>query len=272
MKIALLLNETIAATREAVREVRAAARRLGIAVLPEARAAEADVLLVLGGDGSMLRAVRTHGGDGVPFLGVNIGSLGYLTSTPLAGAEEALRALRDGETGLEERSMLRAQVRRGGNGRALAAWYAFNELVAMRSQTVRVVGIDLEVDGEDAASFLCDGLILATPSGSTAYSLSAGGPILLPQTPAFVVSVVCPHTLTSRPLVVPAESVVTVRVSRAQAPLSWAVDGQVAARLHTGDTFTATTAARKIRLVTLPGHNPFAPLRHKLGWSAAPLR
>ena len=270
--LALLPNDTLPAAAAAVRAVRAAARRLGVALLDAADARRADALLVLGGDGSMLRAARKYAALGKPFLSLNAGSLGYLTSAPLAGAEELLRAWRDGECAAERRSMLRAQIRRGGNGPAGPAHHALNDLVAMRSDTGRVVALDLSVDGDDVTSFRCDGLILATPTGSTAYSLSAGGPVLSPATPAFVVSVVCPHSLAARPLVLPAESVVTVRVAHAEAPVGFSVDGALRARLRPGDTFTATTAALAVTLLRLPGADPFRPLREKLGWSGTVLR
>jgi NAD+ kinase len=271
MKVCVLCNETLPAARAALARVRKAAKSLGLALVEPARARSADFFLVLGGDGSMLRAVRERAELGVPFLGVNAGSLGYLTATPLEGLEEALRAARDGECAVEERSLLRAQVRRGGNGRAGAAQLALNDLVAMRGETGRVAALELSVDGRDVTTFLCDGLILATPTGSTAYSLSAGGPILSPATPAFVATVVCPHTLAARPLVLPAESIVTVRVARSEAPVALSADGTLRARLRPGDAFTATTAARKVRLLVLPDADPFAPLRTKLGWRGSVL-
>ena len=271
MKVCVLRNETLPATRDALARVREAAKALGLSLVPESAARRADLFLVLGGDGSVLHAVRERAELGIPFLGVNIGSLGYLTATPLDGLEEALRAARDGECAVEERAMLRAQIRRGGNGRAGAAHLALNDLVAMRSETGRVVGLDLIVDGSELTTFLCDGLIPATPTGSTAYSLSAGGPILSPATPAFVVNVICPHALASRPLVLPAESIVTVRVARAEAPVGFSADGVLRGRLRPGDTFTATTAACRVRLLSLPDADPFEPLRHKLGWRGSVL-
>ena len=271
--LALVANETLPGAAAAARAVRAAARRLGIALAPEAEARHADALLVLGGDGSVLRAAHRHAALGKPFLVLNAGSLGYLSSAPVSGAEELLGAWRRGECQASTRSMLRSQIRRGGNGPAGAAHLALNDLVAMRSDTGRVVALDLSVDGNDVTRFLCDGLILATPTGSTAYSLSAGGPILSPATPAFVVSVVCPHSLTSRPLVLPAESVVTVRVARAEARVGFSVDGALRARLRPGDSFTATTAALSVSILFPPDADPFRPLREKLGWSGTtPLR
>lgn len=204
-------------------------------------------------------------------MAVNIGSLGYLTGTGLDGLEDYLSAYLNGETILDERSLLRAQIRRGGTGRALTADWALNDLVVARNDTGRVAGIDLIVDGEDVTSFLCDGLLLATPTGSTAYSLSAGGPLLSPAMNAFIVNVICPHTLTSRPLVLPGESIVTLRVSRAYAPLRYSVDGRVRGELRLGDTVTATTGCRKVKLVTLPEHSPFRIMREKLRWNGTVL-
>ena len=270
--LALVRNDTLRATPGAVRALSAVAKRLGIALLEERDARKADALLALGGDGSMLGAVRAHAPLGKPFLGINIGTLGYLSAAPLAGAEEALRAWRDGETRIEERSMLRAQVRRGGNGPAGRPAIALNDIVATRQGTGRVACIALEVDGEHVAEFPCDGLILATPTGSTAYSLSAGGPLLSPQTDAFVANVICPHTLTSRPLVLPGDSIATVRVVRAGGPVAFCADGIVCGRMREGDSFTATTAALRVSLVSMPGADPFGALRSKLGWDYSSAR
>lgn len=270
--LALVRNDTLKATPGAVKAIIAAAKRLGIAILDEKDAARADALVALGGDGSMLSAVRAYASLDKPFLGVNIGSLGYLAATPLEGAEEAMRAWRDGETTLDERSMLRAQVRRGGNGRAGRPALALNDLVASREGTGRVVALDLSIDGCDIAQFRCDGLILSTPTGSTAYSLSAGGPILSPRAEAFVVNVICPHTLSSRPLVVPADSVVSVRVAAAEGPVAFCADGTVCGRMRKGDVFVATTAAAKVSLVALPDADPFEPLRCKLGLNYSTVR
>jgi NAD+ kinase len=273
--LALVRNDTLRATPGAVKKLVSVAKRLGIELLEERDAKKADALLALGGDGSMLSAVRAHAQLGKPFLGVNIGTLGYLSAAPLSGAEEALRAWRDGETRIEERSMLRAQVRRGGNGPAGKPALALNDLVATRQGTGRVACIALEVDGEHVAEFPCDGLILATPTGSTAYSLSAGGPLLSPRADAFVANVICPHTLTSRPLVLPGDSIATVRVVRAGGPVAFCADGIVCGRMREGDSFTATTAAMRVSLVSMPGADPFEPLRGKRGWnysSARPVR
>lgn len=271
MKICIVPNETLRNTDRAVQAVRDAALRLGMKILSVRSAARADALLVLGGDGSVLEAVRAYGALEIPFLACNTGSLGYLTATGPDGVEELLRAFRDGEAVLEARSMLRAQIRRGGNGRALTADWALNDLVLARNDTGRIAGIDLIVDGEEVTTFLCDGLLLATPTGSTAYSLSAGGPLLTPHIHAFIVNVICPHTLTSRPLVLPGETVVTLRVSRAYAPLRYSVDGRVRGELRQGDTVTATTGCRKVQLITFPDRSAFRVMRDKLGWNGTVL-
>ena len=154
MKVCVLRNETLPATRAALARVREAAKALGLSLVPESAARCADLFLVLGGDGSVLHAVRERAELGIPFLGVNIGSLGYLTATPLDGLEEALRAARDGECAVEERAMLRAQIRRGGNGRAGPAYLALNDLVAMRGGSGRVAAFDLVVDGAEVTTFI----------------------------------------------------------------------------------------------------------------------
>lgn len=273
----VVANETLPAAREAERVVRAAARALGISLLSAGRCASdvpagAEALLVLGGDGSVLRAVRTHGALGLPMLCVNAGTLGYLSSAPLSGAEALLRAWRDGDCREDARSTLRASVIRGGaagpraSGREI---FALNDLALLRGRTGRVAELSLSVDGTALASFRGDGLVLATATGSTAYSLSAGGPILSPSAEAFVVTPVCPHALSSRPLVLAASSVAEVTASRAEAPVQLSADGELRATLRAGDSVRATVSDRRIRLLRLPGADPFEPLRVKLGWGAA---
>lgn len=271
--LSVIANETLPAAKEAERAVRAAARRLGIAVSSAGLCAAdvprgAEALLVLGGDGSVLRAVRTHGVLGLPMLCVNAGTLGYLSSAPLSGAEALLRAWRDGDCREERRAMLSARVLRGGAaaGREILA---LNDLALLRGRTGRVAELSLSVDGVPLASLRGDGLILATATGSTAYSLSAGGPILSPSAEAFVITPVCPHSLASRPLVLSSSSVAEVSATRAEAPVQLSADGVLRATLHTGDGLSATVSDRRIRLLRLPGANPFEPLRAKLGWGAA---
>lgn len=267
MKLGLILNETISGTQAAVATLRKTASKLGIALLPATSKQKPDFYLVLGGDGSVLRAVHTVCADSIPLVNINIGSLGYLTCAGLGDLEKVLVSLLDGSYTLSERAMLQAKAL-DAKGHALCPTeYALNDVVAMRGDSGRIVGIEVIVDGVEVTEFLCDGLIVATPTGSTAYSLSAGGPIVLPETQAVIISMICPHTLTSRPLVLPNTSDIILRIARAQSPLTFSADGQVCTSLKVGDSVHIVGAAHKVRLAMLPGHNPFSTLSLKLNWS-----
>ncbi len=284
--LAFVANPTLRRAEAVERAVRAAARALGIALVPPVPEARPDALLVAGGDGSVLRAVHSYGALGLPLLCLNAGSLGYLSSARPDQTTELLSAWRDGKCVEESRALLEARIvraRAAAGKRAAAAAtasrqaaspgrriLALNDLVALRGRTGRVAALDLIIDGVQVATFRGDGLVLATPTGSTAYSLSAGGPILSPSTDAFVATPVCPHALSSRPLVLPGRSVATVRAARAEAPVQISADGELRATLRTGDALEATISDVRIRLLRLPGADPFEPLRAKLGWGATP--
>ena len=269
MKITVITNETISGTPVAVRKLRRTAAKLGIDILASDSTDKPDFHLVLGGDGSVLRAVHTVPDPRVPLVNINIGSLGYLTCAGLDDLERVLQALKDGRFKLTRRSLLEARCLNA-DGRPIAPpVFALNDLVAMRADSGRIVGIGLAVDGVHVTTFLCDGLIVSTPTGSTAYALSAGGPIILPDTAAIGINVMYPHTLTSRPLVLPEKARITLRILRNPSPLSFSADGQVHATLDTGDRIEIRLARRQARLVMLPEHNDFATLRLKLNWNGA---
>jgi NAD+ kinase len=253
-----------------VRKLHRIAAKLGIEILAETAPDKPDFHLVLGGDGSVLRAVHTVPDLRVPLVNINIGSLGYLTCAGLDDLERVLQALKDGHYKLTRRSLLEARCL-DADGRPIAASaFALNDLVAMRADSGRIVGIGLAVDGVHVTTFLCDGLIVSTPTGSTAYSLSAGGPIILPDTAAIGINVMYPHTLTSRPLVLPEKARITLRILRNPSPLSFSADGRVHASLNTGDRIEIRLVRRRqARLVMLPEHNDFATLRLKLNWNGA---
>lgn len=267
MKLGLILNNTISGTQAAVAALRLTAAKLGVEILPAASKKKPDFYLVLGGDGSVLRAVHAVGADSIPLVNINIGSLGYLTCAGLEDLDKVLACLLDGSYAVSERAMLKASVRDGKGREICPPALALNDVVAMRGDSGRIVGIEVCVDGVDVTEFLCDGLIVATPTGSTAYSLSAGGPIVLPETRAMLISVICPHTLTSRPLVLPGTSEIVLRIARAESPLAFSVDGQVGTSLRRGDAVHIAAAAHRVRLAMLPGHNPFSALSLKLNWS-----
>lgn len=235
-----------------------------VRVSQAALARQIDILLALGGDGTFLRAVRMLGGCDKPVLGVNLGSLGFLTSVTEEKLERALEVLHRGNFRTSVRSIAECTVIR--RGRRVARYRALNDIVAGWGVSSRVNTLGLAVDGEAVAAYVCDGLIVSTPTGSTGHSLSAGGPILHPGSPSFVVSIICPHILTNRPLVVSDRSRISVEVLKAQKKLLLSVDGQEECAIAQGDRLEIRRCAKPARLVHLPGYSYFSVLRQKLGW------
>ncbi len=225
-----------------------------------------EAVLVLGGDGSMLHANRLLAEQGVPLVGINTGSLGYMTCASADQIEDVVCALRAGRYRVESRRMLQSGVR-ASDGSERGSWHALNDVVVLRGASGRIVSLELFVDGRSVSPYLCDGLIVATPTGSTAYSLAVGGPIVTGAASVLVVSVVCPHTLTSRPLVLPDSSRLEIAVRRAHSPLLLSVDGQDETELGCGDCVVVELSSRVARIVQLPDHDEFDVLRRKLGWS-----
>jgi NAD+ kinase len=225
--------------------------------------AQVDFIVVLGGDGTLLSVARTVGELALPLLGVNLGGLGFLTTTTLDEMPAALAAFLDGRMAVEDRMMLTARVRR--DERVAGAFLALNDVVIMKSAMSRIIDLAMAVDGLPATAYRADGLIVATPTGSTAYSLSAGGPILLPTMDAVVVTPVCSHTLTNRPIVLPGTSRIEVVLHTSQ-DVMVTVDGQVGFNLRQHDVVEVERAGARMRLVRFP-HTPFfSVLRTKLKW------
>lgn len=225
--------------------------------------AHADVLIVLGGDGTLLSVARTVGDLGVPLLGVNLGGLGFLTATTLDEMFPALEAFLEGRLVIEERMMLVARVLR--RDREVAEVLALNDAVIMKSAMSRIIDFSVSVDGQSATAYRADGLIIATPTGSTAYSLSAGGPILFPTMDAVVLTPICAHTLTNRPIVLPGTQRIEVTLLTNQ-EVMLTVDGQVGFGLREQDTVEVRRPAARVRLVRLPQKHFFSVLRTKLKW------
>lgn len=230
-----------------------------------------DALLTLGGDGTLLRGARLLEGHEVPILGVNMGRLGFLTCCPADQLEHSLMRFARGDYAVEARMMLRASVV-GADRRERNAWMALNDVVIHKGGFARVIEMRVAVDGELAASYSADGVVIATPTGSTAYSLSAGGPVMVPTFESFIVTPVSAHTLAIRPLVLSAASRITVHAEGAPEEIMITVDGQVGARFQADDTLTVVKADRQIRIVRFPGSSFFATLRQKLGWGGIPER
>lgn len=237
---------------------------------------ELDCLLTLGGDGTLLRGARQAGPRGIPVLGCNIGRLGFLTSAPLSELERALERLAAGEYREEERATLSVGVERGdgapevdGTGGEPAdpsRFYALNDAVVHKSGFARLITLRVWVDDEEVGQYSADGIVLATATGSTAYSLSAGGPVLVPDMDAVVATPISPHTLAVRPVVVPAGSHITVEVRPRSEDTILTVDGQSGVELAVGDRVEARRSPDPVRLVQFPGQSFFSVLRRKLRW------
>jgi NAD+ kinase len=226
-------------------------------------AGQVDFLVVLGGDGTLLSVARAVGEVGLPILGVNLGGLGFLTATTLEGMLPALEAFLERRLVVEERMLLAARVRRG--GRPVAEFLALNDVVIMKSAVSRIIDLRVAIEGQFATGYRADGLIIATPTGSTAYSLSAGGPILFPTMDAIVLTPICSHTLTNRPIVLPGPLRVDVTLQTNQ-DVMLTVDGQVGFGLQEADVVEVVQAAARVRLVRVPEKHFFSVLRTKLHW------
>jgi NAD+ kinase len=224
-----------------------------------------DVIAVLGGDGTMLNALAKLGGTDKPVAGINIGTLGFLTSCTDGEVEAFAEALLTGNYSTSRRTLLEAKVI-GVDGMGVKM-LALNEVVLARGQTGRLVSLSASVDGELLNRYRADGLIVATPTGSTAYSLSAGGPLISPSAGVFVITPICPHTLSQRSLVVGDHSVIELAPENAdEGPMLFTVDGRESIPIGVGDSLQITKSSRVLNLLRLPGHSFYAALRQKLNW------
>src|SRR5438445_1973174 len=228
-------------------------------------AATADLIVVLGGDGTLIHAAGLCAGREVPILGVNMGTLGFLTEFPRDRVWEALDAALAGKLQASRRLMLSAELRR--DGKVLLSGAVLNDVVVSRDALSRVARVEVSVDGSEAATYEADGLIIATPTGSTAYSLSAGGPIVYPTLDAVLITPICPHALTQRPVVVPADLPIRVKLM-SPSVMFVTLDGARGRRLEPGDEVHVRTASRRAVLLKNPELDPFAILREKLRWGA----
>jgi NAD+ kinase len=223
-----------------------------------------DLVVVLGGDGTLLAAARAFAHTNIPLLSVNLGSLGFLTEVPLADLYATLQAWCDGTAGIEVRSMMRAELVCAAGQRR--TWDALNDVVVAKGTIARMADFSVSIDGQLVAAFRADGVIVATPTGSTAYNLAADGPIVMPSVNCMVVTPICPHLLTIRPIVVPGESAISVRVIGVPNETYLTVDGQEAVPMHVGDEVHCCRSEFSVRLLRLKPNGLFNVLRSKLKW------
>jgi NAD+ kinase len=222
-----------------------------------------DMLIVLGGDGTLLAAARLMGERNIPILPVNLGGLGFLTSVTLKDFYPVLEQALKGEARFSERVVIGSQVIR--DGKTVHEARALNDAVLNKAAMSRMIDLQLRVNGEFVCNYKADGLIVSTPTGSTAYSLAAGGPIVYPIVSAFVITPICPHTLTNRPLVIPDNAEIEISfVGDANVYLT--LDGQVGTELAPGDTVTIAALAQRLSLVRPQQKSYFSVLRDKLKW------
>jgi NAD+ kinase len=228
---------------------------------------EAGLAVVLGGDGAILSIARRLGSNQVPVVGVNLGKLGFLAELLPAEFREHLDAILAGECVISHRMMLRCELRR--DGETVAEGLALNDVVVSRGALSRLVTIGLLVDGTRTTTYNADGVIISTPTGSTAHSLSAGGPVLDPQLEAMVVTPICPHTLTNRPLVLPATGEVELCAEATPARVGLTIDGQVYHEMSEGDRVAVRRAPRTFQLVDLRLRTYYDTLREKFNWGGS---
>lgn len=215
----------------------------------------------LGGDGTILNLVHRYPELQAPMIAINLGSLGFITNIPLADIYTSLQEILSGRYIVQERMMIQGQMPGG------SPMLAVNDIVIHRATNSCLVEIAIHVDDSYLNTFAADGIILSTPTGSTAYSLAAGGPILTPDLKAIILTPISPHTISNRPIVLSPKSHLQVQFLTEGRPLEISVDGIASQNMNTGDVFYISQAKTTFKLVTLPYHDYYATLRHKLGWS-----
>jgi len=234
-----------------------------------------DFLLALGGDGTILKTARYAQPQGLPLLGINIGSLGFLACGEKKNLYQILQSVSEGKYTLEERAMLRVEVHRAKKkiNQSLGmnqsgSYLALNDCVFRNPHSARTINLELKIDSQFVTRYLGDGLIISTPTGSTAYNLAAGGPLVSPELPVFVLTPICPHSLTLRPLIIPQEVKITIRIVSNDTPVLLSLDGQEETNLKIGDQVTVRKAEKNIRFILPQGRKEryFPLLRNKFKW------
>lgn len=220
-----------------------------------------DYAVSLGGDGTILRLIHRHSELQAPIFGINAGSLGFMADIPINDVYHGLEELLKGRCIVQDRIMMEGETVNGEGS------FAVNEIVIHRAQNPCLIDLALSVDGNYLNTFSADGIIISTPSGSTAYSLAAGGPILTPELEAFIITPICPHTITNKPIVLMPKKEIRVEYISEHLPVEITYDGFPKDSIETGQTFFIRLSKRKFRLACLPTHDYFSTLRTKLAWS-----
>ena len=223
-----------------------------------------DIVLSIGGDGTILSTARIIGRAKVPILGIHMGGLGFLAEVPAADCFKAMEQVIEDHYRLEERMVLAVDVQHGGK---IQTYYAINDMVVDRGSSPRLLHTQLEVSGRKLNDYVADGLIVATPTGSTAYSLSAGGHIVVPTLEALTITPISPHSLAARSIVIPSTDKIVVRFDQDQEGMALMLDGQVKIEIDSSAVITARRASWNIQMGKLPGSDYYKVLRTKWGWS-----
>jgi len=223
-----------------------------------------DIILVFGGDGTFLGVSRLACEHGTPILGINLGGLGFLTEITVDEIYPMMERILSGDYEIEDRQMLRTTVRRE---KTRAKHYeVLNDVVINKEAVARIIDLEIYIEGSHVTTYKADGIILSTPTGSTAYSLSAGGPIVHPALPVTIVTPICPHTLTNRPLVVSNEMKVEIKITTQEPDTYLTLDGQIGIRLKTGDVIEVRKSDTVVKLIKSPFRDYFTILKTKLMW------
>lgn len=284
MRIGIIGHEGYAGVPEALRTIRSCAKKLGMQLSIEPVIAEAgpgeekltspdslDALITLGGDGTLLRGARFLNSRQIPILGVNLGRLGFLTSCQGSDLGTALQDFADERFVAEARMVLEARAV-DSNGTTKHEWRALNDFVLHKGGFARVVRLEITVDGASLGSYACDGVVICTPTGSTAYSLSAGGPVVVPTVESIIITPISAHTLAVRPLVVPPTAEISVQADDSTKELLVTVDGQVGANFRDQERLIVRRAKDPVRIVRFQKTTFFEKIRVKLGWGGLPDR
>lgn len=267
------VNQAARLIRRAGREVfsdaaTASVARIKVTVCPDAAALAraVDLLLVFGGDGTMLRVAGEIAGSPTPVLGVNIGGLGFLTAVPSDGLNHALKLVWSGEFKFERRALIEASVRQNGTNIVRTA---LNDVVVGRGSISRLIELEVSVDGDPLTRYRCDGLIVSSPTGSTAYSLAAGGALVFPTAEVFTLTPICPHTLSNRPLILPLQATICIKAISPKPATILSADGEHVTELDAGQRVSVRRSRRTVRLMHLADSSFFEALRRKLHWRGA---